>query len=97
MLLSEKIKLIRLSESMTLRKFSEITGIALSTLEKYEMGKFEPSGGALVKITSHPQFSKYTMWLMTGNIAPEFGQISPALSPDGSENASKHQKNQMAG
>jgi hypothetical protein len=26
------------------------------------------------------QFQKYTLWLMTGNTAPEAGQIAPALS-----------------
>lgn len=97
MLLGEKVKVIRESEGLTRRQFSEVIGIPLSTIEKYEMGKFEPSGGALVKITNHPKFSKFTMWLMTGNIAPEIGQISPALSPDGLENTSLYQKGKRVG
>jgi hypothetical protein len=31
----------------------------------------------------NPRFAKYTLWLMTGNTAPEAGQIEPALSLDG--------------
>ncbi|MFJ4457540.1 hypothetical protein ACIP1G_27155 [Pseudomonas sp. NPDC089392] len=32
---------------------------------------------ALIKISSHPRFKKYTLWLMTGDTAPEGGQVSP--------------------
>lgn len=45
-----------------------------------------------MKITSNPRFKKYTMWLMTGDVAPEIGQISPALSPDGLGSSSSPQK-----
>jgi hypothetical protein len=33
----------------------------------------------LLKITQHPRFAKYTLWLMTDKTAPEAGQIAPAL------------------
>lgn len=97
MTLSEKIKEIRKAEGLSKTKFCELTGIPLSTLDKYDMGKFEPSGAALLKITLHPQFQKYTLWLMSDSVIPEAGQISPALSPDGPGNTSKGQKRQMAG
>ncbi|EGY28153.1 putative transcriptional regulator [Candidatus Regiella insecticola 5.15] len=97
MTLSEKIKAIRKSEGLSKAKFCEFTNIPLSTLDKYEMGKFEPSGATLMKITQHPLFIKYTLWLMTGNAAPEAGQISPALSPGGHENIFNHLKDQKAG
>lgn len=38
----------------------------------------DASSGELLKITQHPQITKYTMWLMTGQTIPEAGQISPA-------------------
>ncbi|EFL91828.1 phage repressor protein C [Candidatus Regiella insecticola LSR1] len=97
MTLSEKIKAIRKSEGLSKAKFCEFTNIPLSTLDKYEMGKFEPSGATLMKITQHPLFIKYTLWLMTGNAAPKAGQISPALSPGGHENIFNHLKDQKAG
>ena len=97
MTLSEKIKAIRKAEGLSKSKFCELTGIPLSTLEKYDMGKFEPGGAALTKITQHPQLTKYTLWLMTGNEAPESGQISPALSPDGQESTSKNQSGRKVG
>lgn len=33
-----------------------------------------------MKILSHPQFIKYTMWFMTGETAIESGQVAPALA-----------------
>ncbi|WP_435954087.1 helix-turn-helix domain-containing protein [Dryocola sp. BD626] len=77
MKLSEKIKEIRESEGLSQAKFCDIIGLSVSTLKKYEGGKFEPGGDALTKITHHPRFMKYTLWLMTDQIAPESGQVSP--------------------
>ncbi|WP_342221383.1 helix-turn-helix transcriptional regulator [Candidatus Fukatsuia endosymbiont of Tuberolachnus salignus] len=97
MTLSEKVKAIRKAEEMSKATFCKLTGIPLSTLDKYEMGKFEPSGTALTKITQHPIFMKYTLWLMTDHAAPEAGQIYPALSPDGHENIFNLLKSQKVG
>lgn len=97
MTLGEKIKEIRKAEGLSKSKFCELTGIPLSTLDKYDMGKFEPSGTALMKITQHARFMKYALWLMTDTTVPEAGQISPTLSPDGQEIASSHQKDLRAG
>lgn len=77
MKLSEKIKALRLAEKLNQAKFCEVVGLSLSTLTKYETGRFEPGGNILVKLASHPRFEKYTMWLMTDKTAPEVGQISP--------------------
>lgn len=95
--LSEKVKAIRKSEGVSQSEFCEITGISISTVKKYETGVIEPGGATLIKITSNPRFKKYAMWLMTGDIAPEIGQISPALSPDGSKSISSPQSGQKAG
>lgn len=35
----------------------------------------------VLKITHHPRFNKYTLWLMIGKTAPASGQIDPALFP----------------
>ncbi|MDG9784359.1 helix-turn-helix domain-containing protein [Metapseudomonas otitidis] len=76
--LAEKLKAIRLKEGMTQGELCEATGLGLSSYKKYELAlRLEVSSVALMKITSHPRFKKYTLWLMTGDTAPECGQISP--------------------
>ncbi|MDA5522284.1 helix-turn-helix domain-containing protein [Yersinia kristensenii] len=95
--LGEKVKAIRKVEQLSQVQFCEVTGISISTVKKYETGLLEPGGGTLMKITKHPQFKKYTMWLMTGDVAPEIGQISPDLSPNGPESTSATPKGQKVG
>ncbi|MBI0278506.1 helix-turn-helix transcriptional regulator [Hafnia alvei] len=94
---SEKLKAIRKAEDMTQDDFSKELEIGLGTIKNYETGQRGVGVIILDKVTNHPRFKKYTMWLMTGDTAPEIGQISPALSPDGSSSISNHQKGQKAG
>ena len=76
--LSEKLKVMRLNEGMTQSELCEATGLGLSSYKKYELAlRLEVSSVALMKITKHPRFKKYTLWLMTDETAPECGQISP--------------------
>lgn len=77
---AEKIKLIRESERLNRREFSELVTIPYSTLSSYETRTKGMSMDSAMKILSHPRFLKYTMWFMTGEIAPEAGQIAPALA-----------------
>ncbi|WGL94072.1 helix-turn-helix domain-containing protein [Arsenophonus nasoniae] len=79
MKLSEKIYVIRKAERLSQREFCKILNLSYSTLGKYEIQCYEPSGLSLLKITQHPQFEKYTLWLMTDKIVPEYGQIAPFL------------------
>ncbi|HGY1287005.1 TPA: helix-turn-helix domain-containing protein [Raoultella ornithinolytica] len=83
--ISEKLKLIRESERINRRQFSELTGIAYSTLSGYEAGTKSASLEPIMKIFQHPRFMKYTMWFMTGQVSPESGQIAPALAHFGQE------------
>ncbi|WP_407906340.1 helix-turn-helix domain-containing protein [Escherichia coli] len=86
--IGEKIRMIRDAEGLSRQQFFELTGIPAGTQKYYETGRVEKIGSdILLKITLHSQFSKYALWLMTDNIAPESGQIAPPLSPDGHENA----------
>ncbi|EFI3617052.1 helix-turn-helix domain-containing protein [Escherichia coli] len=82
MTLSEKIKAIRQHEGLSRVAFCQLIDLSVSTLEKYEMGKFEPGGAALTKIAQHPRFQKYTLWLMSDITAPEAGQIAPVVKED---------------
>ncbi|HEJ9057254.1 TPA: helix-turn-helix transcriptional regulator [Serratia fonticola] len=96
--IGSKIREIREAEGLSREDFSALTGVPAGNLKRYETDRIKSIGSDfLLKITQHDKFKKYTMWLMTGDIAPEIGQISPALSPDGSESISSPQKGQKAG
>lgn len=76
--LFEKLKVIRQAEGLTQMQLCEATGINISTWKSYELQRRkEVSSLELLKITNHARFKKYTLWLMTGEVAPECGQISP--------------------
>ncbi|EAB9751149.1 helix-turn-helix domain-containing protein [Salmonella enterica] len=79
--MGKKIRAIRDAEKLTRLQFFEMTGIPAGTQKYYETGRVESIGSdILLKITQHPCFSKYTLWLMTGKTAPQAGQIAPALA-----------------
>ncbi|EPA1038497.1 MULTISPECIES: helix-turn-helix domain-containing protein [Enterobacter] len=87
----EKIKLIRESERLNRKQFSDLTGIAYSSLASNESGQKSPGVETIMKILQHPRFIKYTMWFMTNQVSPESGQIAPALAHFGqSETTSQH-------
>ncbi|WP_060489202.1 DNA-binding transcriptional regulator [Pseudomonas sp. NBRC 111121] len=75
--LAAKLKAIRAKEGVTQAEFCELLGISISTYKKYEAGMFEMGFNTLSKVTNHPQFTKYTLWLMIEQTAPECGQVSP--------------------
>lgn len=52
----------------------------MGTLKNYEGGHQEPGIQVLLQVTHNARFKKYTMWLMTDEIAPKSGQIAPALA-----------------
>jgi len=76
--LAQKLKAIRVKEGLTQSELCEATGLSLSSYKKYELAlRLEVSSIALVKITRHERFKKYTLWLMTDDTAPACGQVSP--------------------
>lgn len=75
-----KLKEVRLTERLTQTEICEITGIYLNTWKGYEYGRSKSvSSVELLKITMHPRFKKYALWLVTDETAPECGQISPVI------------------
>jgi transcriptional regulator with XRE-family HTH domain len=74
---SEQLRAIRHAEKITRLQFSEDVGIPIKTMERYEQNKNSPGIEAVKQITTHPKYSKYTLWLMTGQTAPESGQVCP--------------------
>ncbi len=78
MTLGEKLRLMRTSERLTQSQMAELVGLSLSSYKNYELARrLEVSALALLKITHHPIFTKYTLWLMADQTAPAAGQISP--------------------
>ena len=95
--ISEKLKLIRESERLNRRQFSELTGVIYSTLSGYEAGTKSASLEPIMKIFQHPRFVKYTLWFMTDQVSPEAGQIAPALAHIGPESTESDQSEKQIG
>jgi transcriptional regulator with XRE-family HTH domain len=76
--LFEKLKVMRQAEGLTQMQLCELTGINISTWKSYELQRRkEVSSLELLKITGHPRFKKYTLWIMCDETATECGQVSP--------------------
>ncbi|AGN83693.1 MULTISPECIES: helix-turn-helix domain-containing protein [Enterobacteriaceae] len=96
--IGQKIRAIRDAEGLSRTQFFELTGIPSGTQKHYEMGRREGVGSEiLLKITQHPRFAKYTLWLMTDTTIPEAGQIEPVLSPDGQSREISHRSGRKTG
>jgi len=65
-------------EGLTQSYFCEQLQISLSTYKKQELSlRSDISATVILKVTNHPRFKKYTLWLMTDHTASACGQISP--------------------
>ncbi|PKG39715.1 helix-turn-helix transcriptional regulator [Psychromonas sp. Urea-02u-13] len=78
--LGKKIKSIRICERLNQVDFSQLIDLPIGTLQGYEQEKRHPTSEGLLKITTHEQLKKYTLWLMTGDTALESGQVCPDFS-----------------
>ncbi|QBH98790.1 XRE family transcriptional regulator [Limnobaculum zhutongyuii] len=86
---AKKLLTLRKSTGVTQKKFSEITGLALGTIKKYETGQ-QGAGIAIVeRVISTEEYKKYTMWLLLGETAPESGQVEPDETLTESDSNSK--------
>ncbi|MBG6243349.1 MAG: XRE family transcriptional regulator [Candidatus Symbiopectobacterium sp. Dall1.0] len=81
---AKKLLAIRKAEGMTQQKFAEITGLSLGFIKIYESGHRPARSETIEKVIQTKKFKKYTLWLMTGEVAPLAGQIEPAFSLSGS-------------
>lgn len=95
--LEQKLRAIRKSEGITQKDMADMVGMSLGTIRNYETGFNTVGIQTIQTIVQHPRFTKYTLWLMTGNTAPAAGQVSPALSPDGQDDTSSPQRIRKAG
>jgi len=79
--LGQKLKEVRLTERLTQTEICGITGIKLETWKGYEYGRSKTvSSAELLKITMHPRFEKYALWLVTEKTCSDCGQISAVVS-----------------
>ncbi|MEN3261165.1 helix-turn-helix transcriptional regulator [Sodalis endosymbiont of Spalangia cameroni] len=81
----EKLKIMRESERLNRKEMSQLVGIPYASLTGYELERMKMTLEVGMKIFQHPKFKKYMMWFMNNEIAPEAGQIAPALAHYGQE------------
>ncbi|MDD9212105.1 helix-turn-helix domain-containing protein [Aeromonas dhakensis] len=93
----KKIRLMRESELINRKQLSDLTGIPYTSLVYYESDKNSPDVQVVMKILNHPRFTKYTLWFMTNQIAPEAGQIAPVLAHFGQEEGDSSLSDQKIG
>lgn len=78
MTLGEKLRQIRKAEQLTQPEMAAAVSISLDTYKNYELARRRAINALeLIKVTQHPRFSKYTLWMMADQTAPAAGQISP--------------------
>ncbi|MGA3716187.1 helix-turn-helix domain-containing protein, partial [Escherichia coli] len=75
----------------------DLTGVPYGTLSYYESGRSTPPTDVMMNILQTPQFTKYTLWFMTNQIAPESGQIAPALAHFGQNETTSPHSGQKTG
>ncbi|MCJ7360643.1 helix-turn-helix domain-containing protein [Klebsiella quasipneumoniae] len=98
MSVGEKLKLMRESERLTSRpEVAKMLGINHDALWRYEEGKTVPNTDVITNILNHPRFEKYALWFITGKIAPESGQIAPALAHFGHDETTSQPSDQKIG
>lgn len=95
--IGEKLALIRESERLNRKQLAEITDVPYGSLTYYESGRSVPPANVIMKIFQHPRFTKYTLWFMTDQIAPESGQIAPALAHFGQDVTTSQHSDQKTG
>ncbi|HGJ5884195.1 hypothetical protein [Arsenophonus sp.] len=84
--IGEKIRKIREAEGINRQKFSEMLDIPYGSLNNYETKNIQVTESVLTKITNHPMFKKYTLWLMNDSTAEEYGQIAPLSTTNKNNN-----------
>ena len=78
--LGKKIKAIRIAEKLSQEEMSQLIDISIGAQRDYEQERRIPKGDFLMKITKNERFKKYAYWLVTDEVLPESGQISPDFS-----------------
>lgn len=76
--IGEKLKLIRTRERLNQKALAELVGIPHGTYQNYELGhRRRVDVNEIFKIITHPRFSKYLVWFVTGHEMLKTEQINP--------------------
>lgn len=75
--LTKRLREIREAETSGRHEFSQVVGINKKTLESLEQTGRAPKGELLEAVCQN--WPQYTLWLMTGEVNEEAGQISPEI------------------
>ena len=95
---AEKLKIMRESERLTsLPEAAKMLGLNRDALWRYEAGKTITNTEVIMSILNHPRFEKYALWFITGKLAPESGQIAPALAHFGQDETTSQPSDQKIG
>lgn len=78
----KKLLSIRKAEGFTQARFSEITGLAISSIKAYETGQRAARAEVMERVLQVPMFRKYTLWVMHGTTSDLAGQVAPSPSND---------------
>ncbi|MEC4729067.1 helix-turn-helix domain-containing protein [Shewanella sp. D64] len=76
----KRLKSVIKEERYTQGEFAEEMNVTRGRIEEYIAERNKPSGELFMAMTKHKVFRKYTMWLLSGEVEPNSGQISPAFS-----------------
>ncbi len=93
----KKLKAIRDAEGYSQTAFAELTGVNIGMIKNYESGRQGVGVTVIDRILETKDFKKYTLWLMTDETNEAAGQISPALSLDGSGGTSNRRSGKKVG
>lgn len=76
--ITERIKAVRIAEGFSQEQLCKEVDWLVGSLRNWEQGRSKSiASDQLEKLTTHPRFQKYALWIVTGTTAPEAGQISP--------------------
>ncbi len=75
--LTQRMREIRETEMSGRHEFSQLVGINKKTLESLEQTGRAPKGELLEAVCRI--WPQYTLWLMTGQVNEEAGQLSPEI------------------
>lgn len=73
-----RISLLREAEGLSQEEFSRLIGINTGTLRNIEQGRTKAvRSDVLDKIAATARFRKFLYWLISGDVIPRAGQVSP--------------------
>lgn len=76
----KRLKAVIKEERFSQKNFATEMNVSLRAIEEYIAERNKPSGDLFMAMGGHKIFRKYTMWLLTGDVEPNSGQVSPDFS-----------------